>query len=71
VTLAKKPYHVIAEFVDKETGETIAAGTLFEADEKRLASLQAAEVIGEEATKAEIEAAKRAGEGDADDGKAG
>lgn len=69
--MGKKHYHVIAEFVDKETGDTIPAGSIFEADDKRLELLQAAEVIGEEATKVEIEAAKKAGEGDADDGKTG
>ncbi|ETT61252.1 hypothetical protein BSK66_31565 [Paenibacillus odorifer] len=69
--MAKKHYHVIAEFVDKETENTIPAGSLFEADEERLVLLRAAEVIGKEATKAEVEAAQKAGEGDADDGKTG
>ncbi len=63
---AEKTFHVIADFVDKETGETVAAGSLFVCDDKRLVALQAAEVIGDEATKAEITAAKKAGDEDAD-----
>ncbi|MBY9077272.1 hypothetical protein KIH86_03625 [Paenibacillus sp. HN-1] len=64
--MAKKTYRVIADFVDAVTGEEIKTGSLFEADEKRLERLQAAEVIGDEVTKAEIDAAKKAGEANAD-----
>ncbi|AIQ61852.1 hypothetical protein PSTEL_00625 [Paenibacillus stellifer] len=65
--MAKKTYHVIADFTDAVTGEEVKAGSLYEADEKRLPKLLEAEVIGDEATKADIDAAKKAGEGDADE----
>lgn len=68
---AEKTYHIIADFIDKDTGETVAAGSLFPCDDKRLVSLQAAEVVGEQATAAEIAAAKKAGDGDADDTRKG
>ncbi len=67
----EKTYHVIADFVDKETGESVAAGSLFACDDKRLAVLQAAEVVGDPATAAEIAAAKKAGDGNADDAPKG
>ncbi len=60
---AEKTYHIIADFIDKDTGETVAAGSLFPCDDKRLVSLQA--------TAAEIAAAKKAGDGDADDTRKG
>ncbi|ETT45227.1 hypothetical protein C162_21863 [Paenibacillus sp. FSL R7-269] len=69
--MAKKHYHVTAEFVDKETGETILPGSVFEADDERLVLLRAAEVVGKEATKAEVEAALKAGNDDADNVKTG
>lgn len=69
--MAKKHHHVIAEFVDKETEETILPGSVFEADDERLVLLLAAEVVGKEATKAEVEAALKAGNDDADNVKTG
>ncbi|MFD2334720.1 hypothetical protein ACFSR7_36215 [Cohnella sp. GCM10020058] len=62
--MAKKFYHVTNEFVDRETGETILPGDFIEADDKRAAILVAADVIGDEATKAELDAAKKAAEAD-------
>ncbi|MDR9857866.1 hypothetical protein RJP21_30185 [Paenibacillus sp. VCA1] len=54
-----KHYHVIHSFVDKDTDEIIAAGSIYEADEERAAQLKAADVIGKEATKAEVDAAMK------------
>ncbi|MCJ8015233.1 hypothetical protein MUG84_26550 [Paenibacillus sp. KQZ6P-2] len=64
-----KHYYVTNAFIDKETGETILAGSIFEADEEHAERLEAADVIGKEATKAEIDAAKEAAAQDPDGGK--
>ncbi|MEY9097041.1 hypothetical protein [Paenibacillus sp. RC84] len=61
-------YHVISAFID-ETGETIQPGALHEADEERAKRLLAAEVIGKVATKADIDAAKKAAEAEPGGGK--
>lgn len=45
-----KQFRVIADFIDKESGEEIKAGSVFEAiDEEHEARLRAAGVIGKEA----------------------
>lgn len=41
-------YHVISDFIDRETGDIIRAGSIFEADEDRAEGLRAAGVIGKE-----------------------
>jgi len=61
--MANKHYHVTNEFIDRETGETILPGELFEIDDERVEAFRAADVIGKEATKAEVEAAKKAAAG--------
>lgn len=43
-----KKFLVTSDFIDKETGDQIVAGAVFEADEEREATLRAAEVIGNE-----------------------
>lgn len=64
-----KFYHVTNAFVDKETDEVISKGSIYEADEDRAALLKAADVIGKEATKAEIDEAKKEATMDTDGGK--
>lgn len=64
-----KHYHVTNDFVDKETNEIITKGSIYEADEDRAAVLKAADVIGKEASKTEIEEAKKAAEKGADGDK--
>lgn len=64
-----KFYRVTNDFVDKETDEVISKGSIYEADEDRAALLKAADVIGKEATKAEIDEAKEAAAKDTDGGK--
>lgn len=64
-----KFYHVTNDFVDKETEEVISKGSIYEADEDRVALLKAADVIGKEATKAEIDEAKKAAAKNTDGGK--
>ncbi|MEY9097007.1 hypothetical protein [Paenibacillus sp. RC84] len=67
--MAKKHFHITNEFIDQESGKTILAGTIFETDEDRVERLRAADVIGREATKPEIDAAKKAAEAEPDGGK--
>lgn len=43
-----KRFLVTSDFTDKETGELVTAGSVFEADDEREAALRAAEVIGKE-----------------------
>ncbi|QCT03296.1 hypothetical protein E6C60_2584 [Paenibacillus algicola] len=64
-----KHYHVTNAFVDAVTGETVQVGTIFEADEERAERLKAADVIGKEATKAEMDAAKKEADQAPDGGK--
>lgn len=64
-----KHYHVTNDFVDMATGETIPAGSIFEADEERAERLKAADVIGKEATKAEVDAVKKEAAKNPDGGK--
>ncbi|OME25828.1 hypothetical protein NSS98_25380 [Paenibacillus sp. FSL E2-0274] len=63
--MANKTFQVIANFMDIETGEEVQIGSLIEADEDREAALRTAKVIGKEATKAQIDAAKKARDADA------
>lgn len=63
--MANKHFHVIADFTDIETEEKITVGSIFEADEDREKRLRAAGVIGKEATKAQVDAAKKARDADA------
>lgn len=64
MTTATKHYLVTNDFVDKQTGRDVTAGAVIEADEERAAALRSADVIGKDLTKAEIEAAKKAAEGE-------
>ncbi|WP_411552202.1 hypothetical protein [Paenibacillus lautus] len=64
-----KLYHVTNDFVDKNTDEIIKKGSIYEADEDRVVLLKAADVIGKEATKAEIDEAKKEASKDTDGGK--
>lgn len=47
--MSTKPYQVIADFTDIETGEDVLKGDIFEADAERAEALKAAGVIGKEA----------------------
>ncbi|KEQ22870.1 hypothetical protein [Paenibacillus tyrfis] len=60
--MSKKHYHVTNDFVDRESGDTIITGSIFEADTDREQALRAADVIGKEATEEEIAASKNAEE---------
>ncbi|MFD2330662.1 hypothetical protein ACFSR7_15525 [Cohnella sp. GCM10020058] len=60
--MAKKQFRVTNMFVDRVTGEEILPGDIVEVDDKRAESLRAADVIGDEVTKAEADAAKKAAE---------
>lgn len=46
--MANKTFIVTNDFMDKETGETVTTGSLFEADADREKLLRAADVIGKE-----------------------
>lgn len=63
-----KHYHVTNEFMDMETGDKVPAGSIFEADDERAERLKAADVIGKEATKDEIDTANQSTDGDKDAG---
>lgn len=66
--MVKKFFHIIADFVDIETGDPILKGAVIEVDdEEREQSLRAAGVIGKEATKAQQGAAKKVDEKNIDD----
>ncbi|MED1792892.1 hypothetical protein P4V54_09425 [Brevibacillus nitrificans] len=46
-----KKYPVIADFIDKETGEVVKAGDVFEADDDRAEQLKEKQLIGKEVEK--------------------
>lgn len=46
--MANKKFVVTNDFIDKETGNEIKAGAIFEASPERESLLRAADVIGEE-----------------------
>lgn len=46
-----KKYTVIADFIDKETGEVVKAGEIFEADDDRAEQLKEKQLIGKEVEK--------------------
>ncbi|ELK38878.1 hypothetical protein D478_27374 [Brevibacillus agri BAB-2500] len=43
-----KKYHVISDFIDKDTGLLIKSGDVFEADDERAEQLKEKQVIGKE-----------------------
>ncbi|MGG0754262.1 hypothetical protein [Brevibacillus laterosporus] len=49
--MANKKYVVIADFVDEITGNTVHAGSVFEADEPRAERGKEAKVLGDEVKK--------------------
>ncbi|WP_301171037.1 hypothetical protein [Brevibacillus nitrificans] len=46
-----KKYNVIADFIDKETGELVKSGDTFAADDERAEQLKEKQLIGKEAEK--------------------
>lgn len=46
-----KKYHVIADFIDKDTDELVKAGDTFAADDERVEELKDKQLIGKEEAK--------------------
>lgn len=46
-----KKYHVINDFIDKETGQLVKAGDIFPADDDRAQLMREKQLIGKEADK--------------------
>jgi hypothetical protein len=63
-----KKYEVISDFIDKETGDLIEAGSVFDADEERADQLRAAGVIGKEVKESKSSKSKDATEENKDEG---